>query len=49
MKKFHALDVNGSKRFERQQDERVRLLKINVIVLLPGGGVLCSAISLRRC
>ena len=30
-------------------DERVRLLKINVLVLLPGGGVICSATSLRRC
>ena len=49
LKKFHAFDVNGSKRFERQWDERVRLLKINVLVLLPRGGVLCSATSLRRC
>ena len=28
--------------------ERVSLLEINVLVLLPGGGVLCSATSLRR-
>ena len=40
LKKFHAFDVNGSKRFECQWDERVRLLKINVLVLLPGGGVI---------
>ena len=49
LKKFHAFDVNGSKRFERQWDERVHLLMINVLVLLPGGRVLCSATSLRRC
>ena len=47
LKKFHGFDVNWSKHFERQWDERVRLLKTNVLVLLPGGGVLCSATSLR--
>ena len=49
LKKFHAFDVNGFKHFERQRDERARLLKINVLVVLPDGGVLCSATSLRRC
>ena len=46
---FHPFDVDGSKRFESQQNERVRLLQINVLVILPGGGVLCSSASLRRC
>ena len=34
MKKFHAFNVNGSKRFERQWDERVRLWKINVRIII---------------
>ena len=34
--------------FRTPVGERVRLLQINVLALLPGGGVLCSATSLRR-
>ena len=40
LKKCHAFDGNGSKRFEPQRDDRVRLLQINVVVLLPGGRVI---------
>ena len=32
LKKFHAFDVNGSKRFERQWDERVCIIIIIIII-----------------
>ena len=33
LKEINTFDVNGSKRFERQWDERVRLLKIIIIII----------------
>ena len=34
LRKFHPFDVSGSKRFERQRDERVRLFIIIIIIVI---------------